>query len=242
MGARGGMSSIPEIEIALINKIDPNIQDRLDIDFEKVAAFSKYSPEYSQETKTDSPGSKKLTEAEEKAVKDLEARDKEVREHEQAHISAGGGLVRGGAMFNYSIGPDGNRYAVGGEVHIDMSVEDSPEKTISKMQQVVAAAMAPKDPSAQDYAVAAAARRNENEAKRQLAENAADASAQNTKNTKNTITTRNTNTSINKNIITAANHVTANNTNKISQKIIQNNIYNSASLDTTRNNIISIQI
>jgi hypothetical protein len=95
-------------------------------------------------------------------ISDLQARDRDVRAHEQAHISAGGAYIRGGASYQYERGPDNQRYAVGGEVNIDSSpVRDNPEATIAKMQVVRSAALAPADPSAQDRAVAAAASRAE---------------------------------------------------------------------------------
>lgn len=91
-------------------------------------------------------------------LKRLQAVDTKVRAHEAAHIAAGGGLVRGGADFTYAKGSDGKFYAVGGEVAIDVSKEADPRKTASKMRQVVAAALAPADPSPQDYRVASNAR------------------------------------------------------------------------------------
>jgi hypothetical protein len=66
--------------------------------------------------------------------------------------------VRGGAHFEYQVGPDGKKYAVGGEVSIDTSeIPDNPNATIQKMSTVQRAAMAPADPSPQDRAVAAQA-------------------------------------------------------------------------------------
>ena len=59
------------------------------------------------------------------------------------------------------LGPDGNRYAIGGEVSIDVApVDGDPEATIAKMEIVKAAALAPAEPSAQDRKVAAIAERN----------------------------------------------------------------------------------
>jgi hypothetical protein len=92
-----------------------------------------------------------------KETQKLKALDQKVRAHEAAHQAAGAGLV-GGASFTYQRGADGRMYAVGGEVSIDTSpVPGDPEATLTKMQQVQAAALAPADPSAQDRAVAAAA-------------------------------------------------------------------------------------
>lgn len=88
---------------------------------------------------------------------ELKKRDKEVRQHEMAHIAAGGFYVKGGATYQYKIGPDGRRYVVGGEVSIDTSKEPDPERTIRKMHIVERAALAPINPSPQDRAVAAKA-------------------------------------------------------------------------------------
>jgi hypothetical protein len=59
-----------------------------------------------------SSGQKELTPEEQEKVKKLKARDTEVRAHERAHVSAGGQYVRGGARFEYEVGPDGRKYAV----------------------------------------------------------------------------------------------------------------------------------
>ncbi len=111
----------------------------------------------SKDKKDKESSQEKLTPQEEAKVAELKAIDLAVRAHEAAHISVGGGAVRGGASFTYVKGPDGQNYAVAGEVAIDTSAEDSPEKTIRKMQQVRAAALAPADPSGQDYKVASTA-------------------------------------------------------------------------------------
>ncbi len=105
----------------------------------------------------------------EEQVAELKARDQEVRAHEQAHKSAGGQYA-GTASFSYQTGPDGQRYAVGGEVPIDVApIPNDPQATISKMNTVKAAANAPAEPSAQDRAVAAEAQRMITEAQADLA-------------------------------------------------------------------------
>lgn len=91
----------------------------------------------------------------------LQARDTQVRSHEAAHLAVAGGIATGGASFTYQQGPDGRMYAVGGEVPIAVSPGKDPEETVRKMRQVAIAAMAPADPSPQDYAVAASARAEE---------------------------------------------------------------------------------
>jgi len=96
---------------------------------------------------------KELPENEKREVEKLKQRDREVRQHEQAHMAAGAGLT-GGANYSYQVGPDGKRYAIGGEVSIDVSSEKDPQATIIKMGRVKRAALAPADPSGADRAVA----------------------------------------------------------------------------------------
>lgn len=113
-------------------------------------------------------GSAELTPDEQEQVRNLQQRDRAVRAHEQAHLAAAGSYARGGARYTFTMGPDGRAYAVGGEVSIDTSSEDSPEATIRKMQVVRAAALAPADPSASDRAIAGAAQARESQARAQL--------------------------------------------------------------------------
>lgn len=90
-------------------------------------------------------------------LRELKQRDQEVRTHEQAHMSAGGQHT-GAASYTYQTGPDGVRYAVGGEVSVDTAaVSDDPQATLEKMQQIQRAALAPAEPSAQDRQIAAQA-------------------------------------------------------------------------------------
>jgi hypothetical protein len=91
-------------------------------------------------------------------VQAMRARDREVRGHEQAHLTASGGLANGGPTYQFARGPDGRLYATGGEVSIDVSaVANDPRATIEKAQKVRRAALAPTNPSQQDRAVAARA-------------------------------------------------------------------------------------
>lgn len=114
-------------------------------------------------------GSNSLSEEDQKQVKDLKDRDREVRVHEQAHAAVGGQYA-GSPSYEYQTGPDGKRYAVGGEVSIDVSEEEKPEDTIQKMQIVRAAALAPAEPSTQDLKVAAEASQIENQARSQVSQ------------------------------------------------------------------------
>ena len=110
-----------------------------------------------------------LSEADLKIVSELKARDRVVRAHEMAHMAAGAGIVTRGASFSYQTGPDGQRYAVGGEVGINTSPGRTPEETRASADQIRAAALAPADPSAQDLRVAAEATQMAAEARQELA-------------------------------------------------------------------------
>ncbi len=109
-----------------------------------------------------------LTPREQAEVRRLQARDREVRAHEQAHQAAGGSLVSSAASFSYTTGPDGRRYATGGEVGVDTSKGRTPEETLRRAQQIRRAALAPAQPSGQDRAVAAQASQMEAQARQEL--------------------------------------------------------------------------
>lgn len=99
----------------------------------------------------------------------LKQRDTEVRAHEQAHVAAGGRYVTSSASYDYQTGPDGQRYAIGGEVGIDTSaVSGDPAATLEKARTVRRAALAPAEPSSQDLSVAAAATTMESNALSEL--------------------------------------------------------------------------
>lgn len=116
-------------------------------------------------------GQKVLNTEEQEQVDKLEQRDQEVRRHEQAHKAAAGSHAAGGPSFEYQTGPDGRRYAVGGEVPIDSSpVQGNPAATIAKMQQIRRAALAPASPSGQDRQVAAQASQAEAKARAEQSE------------------------------------------------------------------------
>lgn len=110
-----------------------------------------------------------LTEKELQIVRELASRDREVRAHEQAHASVGGRYA-GSPTYDLQRGPDGQQYAVGGEVPIDVgAVPGDPEATITKARIVRRAALAPAQPSPQDRSVAAQATAMEQQARAELA-------------------------------------------------------------------------
>ena len=113
------------------------------------------------------PNGEYLTNGEQKELDQLKDRDQEVRTHELKHQSVGGQYASA-PTYTTQTGPDGKEYAVGGEVQISTSEESTPEKTIAKMQQVRRAALAPAEPSSQDYSVANEAKQKEIAARQEL--------------------------------------------------------------------------
>lgn len=151
-----------------VNNSQPDNSESVDVD---AASSNQAEPNKSGENKSeankvisDEAGPSKpastsagLSELEIKQVAALQIRDQEVKSHELAHKSVGGQFA-GAISLSFQTGPDGRRYAVGGEVPIDVSpVNGDPQATIAKMNTVRAAATAPIDPSAQDQRVAAVA-------------------------------------------------------------------------------------
>jgi hypothetical protein len=102
----------------------------------------------------------------------LENVDAEVRAHEAAHLAALGAVAGGGASFSFVIGPDGERYAVGGSVPAAVSpVPGDPEATIRRAKALIQAAYAVAMPSSADMRVAAEAYRMEVQAQKELEDN-----------------------------------------------------------------------
>ena len=139
--------------------LQDNEQDSLGVD--ESSEFSNSSTENKKDDDTKPKSINELDSEEKAIVAQLQASDTKVRAHESAHLSAAAGIAAGGASFTYERGPDGRMYAVAGEVPISVSEGKDPQDTLEKMRQVEAAAMAPSDPSPQDYAVAASARSGE---------------------------------------------------------------------------------
>ena len=135
------------------------------------ATKEKEDKEKKTEQNKKNNNSDNLSEDEKHLVKDLASRDREVKEHEAAHQAAGGGMT-GAASYTYQQGPDGKMYAIGGEVSIASPSGSTPEETIKNARQVAAAAMAPGNPSPQDFSVASSARLMEIKAQQQLSQEA----------------------------------------------------------------------
>ena len=111
----------------------------------------------SQSSSSTGANGKPLSATDQTQIDKLKARDTDVKAHEQAHRSVGGQFA-GVPSYTYQQGPDGKKYAIGGEVSIDTSpVPKDTAATIAKEEQVQRAALAPADPSTQDLKVAAEA-------------------------------------------------------------------------------------
>lgn len=116
--------------------------------------FRQNAPQQNKDAKV-ATDTFELTDEEKKIIQELKARDREVRVHEQQHRAAAGQYARS-MSFDYQVGPDNQRYAVGGQVNLDTSaIPNDPEATIEKMKQIKRAALAPAEPSGKDRQVAA---------------------------------------------------------------------------------------
>jgi len=109
------------------------------------------------------PNGPQSTEEDKDLVRRLQARDREVRQHEQAH-SAALGQYAGSVQYTYQIGPDGHAYAVGGSTEVRAAGGGTPEQQQARARTIRSAAMAASDPSSADMSVAADAQRSEQEA------------------------------------------------------------------------------
>ncbi len=148
----GSLNSAVAVEVEDTSKAGVK---RLDIegDDSKQGKLQRQSSQLEQ----DSRQYKDLTDSEKKMINELRVRDREVRAHEQAHKAVAGNLA-GPVQYSYQTGPDGKKYAIGGEVDIDTSsVPGNPEATARKAEQIIRAAYAAAEPSPQDRRVAAAA-------------------------------------------------------------------------------------
>jgi len=95
-------------------------------------------------SKSDKPTSQRSIQTQQE-INPLKAIDRDVKAHEMAHKIAGGDLT-GPINYKYVIGPNGKKYAVGGDVSIDVSPGPTPQATIKKMERVIKAALSPSRP------------------------------------------------------------------------------------------------
>lgn len=69
--------------------------------------------------------------------------DKALTKHEEDHFDVAADLARSGPQYETKIGEDGQTYRKSGKVMIDTGFDKDPKKTVKKMKQVRAAALAP---------------------------------------------------------------------------------------------------
>jgi hypothetical protein len=134
------------------------------------ASVSQTSVSASQAaTHQSSDKSSQQVEADKAVTQNLAQRDREVKNHERIHASIGGAFASA-PNFSYQKGPDGQLYAVGGDVSIDTSaVAGDPRATLEKAQVIIRAALSVSEPSVQDRRVAAQARVMATEAQAEMA-------------------------------------------------------------------------
>ena len=114
------------------------------------------------------PSGEEMTEEEKEEAEKLKQRDREVRAHEQAHLSAAGNLAAGGASYQFKTGPDGQQYAVGGEVPLKVQDSKDPQEDLRNAQRLERAALAPAEPSSSDRTIAAKARSKASQAQQEI--------------------------------------------------------------------------
>lgn len=158
---RVSISTTAQQRLQALENGDPSVSNTTD-----EASTTSMSQRASLSTE---PRAQELRPEEQRIIEELRKRDRDVRAHEQAHLAAAGRYARGGARFTYQVGPDGKRYAVGGEVSIDLSeVPGNPRATLQKAATIRRAALAPAHPSSADLAVASQAARLATKAHQEL--------------------------------------------------------------------------
>jgi len=96
----------------------------------------------------------RLTDEEDRLMRELQQRDRRVREHEERHFYVGQPHTRPPEYWTV-LAPDGRRYAVMGLVPMDVApVPGDPAETRRKWETLLRAALAPADPSERDQSLA----------------------------------------------------------------------------------------
>lgn len=183
-----------------------DINDEAIISDKAKELFEKDKSDDSKETQDSKQSNDKplpdenLSSEQQQEITELKVRDAEVRAHEQAHIAAAAGLMTSAPNYDYQTGPDGKKYAVGGEVSISFTKGSSPEEDIQNAEKLKAAALAPVEPSGQDLSVARNADAIIQEARQELTEQKrADAKVENNNGSDNFNLTKNVNNTSDKN-------------------------------------------
>jgi len=156
------------IENNVLTEQDKSVEEKEQSEQQRENDAQSEAQNQAQNSASENPRNEPLQANDLQLVRQLQSRDREVRTHEQAHTSAGGNLT-GSPNLNFTTGPDGKRYAVSGDVSIDVStVANDPAATIRKLEQVQRAALAPASPSSQDLKVASQAASSANQARSEL--------------------------------------------------------------------------
>lgn len=96
---------------------------------------------------------------EQRELRELRETDRQVRRQQRIHATMAGSTAPTGAEYEFSVGPDGRRYAVSGDVRIQLSSGDNPEESIRLAKEAYRAATVPRTPDARDRSIAAEAAR-----------------------------------------------------------------------------------
>jgi hypothetical protein len=102
-------------------------------------------------------------------IRTLREKDRDVRSAEYAKVSMLGKFRKGGPRFRYETGPDGQRYAIEGNVPVDLSPAESPENSIRKARKIKNASLGVGEVSDSDRKVAAQAQLLEMQARAKIA-------------------------------------------------------------------------
>lgn len=166
----------PDAQQSTIRPVDESSKNEKNQRRMRSSDAQSESPETEERDKGSNSQSQKgldgepLTQQELELIQKLAARDREVKDHEQAHANVGGELA-GAPSYQYEKGPDGKNYAVGGEVPIAIQeVAGDPQATLDNARKVQRAALAPAEPSGQDRRVAARASQLEQQALREISQ------------------------------------------------------------------------
>lgn len=146
------------------------IANSIEKDEKKQTAYEEKVQEDRKTEKSELTKEKDLTPEQKQEVAKMQKTDADVKAHEQAHKAAAGGLNTSAANYQYEEGPDGNKYAVAGDVSISYREGSDPEENLRNAQALKRAALAPADPSSTDKAVASSADAKIAEAQRQIQE------------------------------------------------------------------------
>lgn len=100
---------------------------------------------------------RELSQSDQELLQRLQARDAKVRNHEAAHVMAAGGQASL-PTYEYQLGPDGRRYAIGGAVNLSILSTGEAGADARQAGRALRAALATGEPSAKDIQAAGKAR------------------------------------------------------------------------------------